>query len=366
MSVPGGLIESIQVRTVSVPIARPVITATFRSDTVESVLVTVRTRDGVQGMGWSFCFGKKRIAAIAALTGDLAAAAIGESALLPEALWWKLYSATTFIGHAGSALIAMAAIDTACWDALARTAGLPLFRILGGFKNRAEVYAGEALWLHASREQLAEEAAELKERGFRAVKFRVGKKDWRDDVERCCIVREALGPEIEIMVDVNQGWDAPAAIQAGKAMEPLRPYWLEEPVPHEDIEGCARVSQALDCPVCAGETNFGTQGLLPFLRRRAADYLMVDLMRIGGVTGWRQSAALCHAYNVPITPHMFMEVSAHLQAATPGAIWQTYQPWWQPLFQEGFDFQDGALVLSEKPGLGLAWNEDYIRSVLLD
>jgi L-alanine-DL-glutamate epimerase-like enolase superfamily enzyme len=259
----------------------------------------------------------------------------------------------------------MSAIDTALWDIAGKAAGKPLYQLLGGYRSEIEAYASQGLWLHNTPDELAEEARTFVEQGFRGVKMRLGKPNPLEDLERVRIVREAVGPDVVLMVDVNQVWDAKTAIRMGRELEEFNLFWIEEPVPAHDLSASAEVRAALATPICTGETNYTHLEFRRLLETKAADILMPDLMRMGGITGWVKVAHLCQAHNVPVTPHLFMEVSAHLAGACPNAIWQEYQPWWMDCFKEPIRFADGKLLLSDRPGLGLEWDWERINHHLL-
>ncbi len=359
LSDPGRPVRITEVRTrlVSIPLARPVVTATFPIPAIDTVLVDVHTDAGVTGLGWLFAFRPKRVRGIQWLVDDLAELLLGEDALAIERCWQKMWRSITFIGHSGAAVLAMAPLDTALWDIAGKVAGLPLYRLLGGTRNAVEAYASEGLWLHLTADELQREAASLTARGFRAMKMRVGGPKPEEDVARVRAVREAIGRETKLMMDANQAWDAPTAIRMGRRLEAFDLTWIEEPLPYEDLEGCAAVAAALDTPICTGETNYTSEDFRRMCELRTADILMPDLMRMGGITEWLKAARLCQAFRRPVTPHLFMEASAHLVAACPNAIWQEHMPWWEPILQEPVDFRDGLIHLRDRPGLGLEWDE---------
>ncbi len=353
-------ITEVRARVVSIPLARPLMVATFTLPAIGSVLVDVRTDAGASGIGWMFAFGPKRLRAIQLLVEDLGGLLIGEDALAIERCWQTMWKSITFIGHSGVAVLAMAPLDTALWDIAGKVAGLPLYRLLGGARDRVEAYASEGLWLNLSVDELQREAEGFLRRGFRAMKLRVGKPDAEEDLVRVRAVREAIGPGAKLMVDANQGWDAPTAIRRGRRLEEFDLTWIEEPLPYEDIEGCAAVAAALDTPICTGETNYTSEDFRRMCQAGTADILMPDLMRMGGVTEWLKAARVCQAFRRPVTPHLFMEASAHLVAACPNAIWQEHMPWWEAILKEPVDFRDGMIHLRDRPGLGLEWDEKAV------
>ncbi len=203
------------------------------------------------------------------------------------------------------------------------------------------------------------EARAFLARGHRAVKMRLGRAP-REDLERVRIVREAIGPDVKLLVDVNQGWDEATAIRVGRELEAFDLYWLEEPLPYEDLEGSARVAAALAVPIASGETEYASLGMRRYLEARAADILMPDLARMGGVSGFLNAATLCQAFHTPLSSHLFMEVSCHLLAAAPTGLILEHMDWWQELFEEPLQLVEGAVVLPERPGIGLRLNRKAI------
>ena len=345
-------IADVVVHRLSVPLPRPVRTARHDHAHADTVVVEMRGDGGLVGSGYCFAFGARRAAALAALVEDVADLYRGRSAA-PQARFAEAWRAMHFIGHTGLAVMALSAVDTACWDLAARGAGQPLFRYLGGDRTRVPTYASAGLWIDYSVDELLREAEAFRAQGHRAMKLRVGRADPEEDVERVRILRDALGGDAALLADVNQGWDEPTAIRIGRRLEAHDLYWLEEPLPYEDLEGCARVAAALDMRIATGETDYGSLAIKRHLEVRAADVLMPDLQRMGGPSEFMRAAALCQAWHQPVSSHLFTETSAHLLAAAPNALILEHMPWWQELFTEPLTVEDGCVVLDEKPGIGV-------------
>ena len=345
---------------VSLPLPRPLRVGAFEARAVDTCCVTLRTREGLKGRGWCFAFGPERARAMLAMARDLFANLLGRDPAEADANWEAMRKAASFVGRDGVSALAMSALDTACWDLAARAAGEPLWRFLGGERREIPCYASEGLWLNLTTAELEEEAASLKARGFRAMKLRVGGRV-EEDVERIRAVRAAIGPEVALMVDANQAWDVETAKRACRAFEPFGLRWVEEPVDHEDVQGCAEVAAASAIPICTGETNYNPRGMRQLLEAGAADVLMPDLERCSGVTGWRRAAAMAKEFGKPVTPHLFHEVSAHLLSAEPHGVWCEYMPWWEAVIEEPMELRDGNLILSDRPGLGVEWKEEALR-----
>jgi L-alanine-DL-glutamate epimerase-like enolase superfamily enzyme len=334
-------------------------TATFPITSLDTVLVRVRTTGGHEGVAWSFVFGADAASSVAAMVRHLAELAIGRDAGSTEAvrhLWQRISRAAGFFGRAGITALAMSAIDTACWDIAGQAAGLPVWRLLGGESGTVETYASQGLWLDRTRDELAEEARGLVEQGFHAVKMRAGLPDPDEDVARVAAVREAIGPGVKLMVDANQAWNLKDTLTMARRLEEYDLFWLEEPMDYESLTDYAAARPRIPMPLCTGESNWLPGEIDTLARHRAADYLMPDLMRMGGITGWLDAAHAATDARLPVTPHLFMEHCAHLAAALPNVVWQEYQPWWQNLMQTPLTVKDGRIVLPDEPGFGIHLN----------
>jgi L-alanine-DL-glutamate epimerase-like enolase superfamily enzyme len=213
-------------------------------------------------------------------------------------------------------------------------------------------YASSGLWLDRSVDELVAEAQAFVAAGHRAMKMRLG-RGHDEDLARARALRAALPPGVRLLADVNQGWDEASAVRTGRALEEIRLHWLEEPLPYEDLAGAARVAAALDTPIASGETEYGWLGMKRYLDARAADVLMPDLQRMGGITGYLRAVALCEAYQTPVSSHLFVEASGPVLATASHAELLEHMDWWMPLFEDRLSVVDGAVVLPDRPGIGL-------------
>jgi L-alanine-DL-glutamate epimerase-like enolase superfamily enzyme len=271
-------------------------------------------------------------------------------------------------GRRGLAVFAISAIDCAAWDVAAKALGVPLWRLLGGAGEPVPTYASEGLWLTNDLGRLADEAAELAALGFEAVKMRLGRKREADDIRAAEVVREAIGPDVRLMADANQGWDVKYALRMGRKLEAAGANltWLEEPIPHDDVVGQARLANELETPLTTGENAYAHFGFRELLEAGAVDVVMPDLERIGGVTGWLRTAALADAWYKPLASHLLPELSCHLLAASPTAYYLEHMPWAQPLLAEKLELVDGRVRLPDRPGFGLVWDSDAIERWLVE
>lgn len=353
-------ITRVRPHLLSLPLPRPVRTSIHDIRTADTVLVEMETDAGAVGTGYCFAFGPHRARALHALVEDLLPLWQGQDPTAPGALFDGAWRSINFLGHTGAAVMALSALDTACWDLAAQQAELPLYKFLGGGRDRIPTYASSGLWLDYSVEELLAEARRFLAQGHRAMKMRLG-RPWKEDLERVRAVREAIGPETKLLADVNQGWDEATAIRVGRELEPFDLYWLEEPLPYEDLEGCARVAAALTTPIATGETDYGSLAMKRHLELRAADVLMPDLQRMGGVTGFSKAATLCEAFHTPVSSHLFMEASCHLLAAAPNGLILEHMDWWRELFEESLSLVEGQVLLPGKPGIGLTLNREALE-----
>lgn len=355
-------ITGVEARLLSIPLEKPLLTAAFPIPAIDTALVEVHTDSGATGVAWSFAFGRGKVASMLRLIQDLSSTIVGEDALMIEKHWQQLVKSCGFIGPRGLAAAAISTLDTACWDIAGITAGLPIYKMLGGHSDRVETYASQGLWLDRSRDELAAEAADLIGSGFTAVKMRAGLTDEDEDIARVRAVREAIGPSSGLMIDVNQAWDAKRTIRMAKRLEEFDLLWLEEPMPFDRTDDYAEVRSAIAMPLCTGESNYYKDEIVGLVTHRATDLVMPDLMRMGGVTEWMKAVKASEALGATVTPHLFMEHSAHLAAASSNVVWQEYQPWWQPIMKHPIEIEDGAIRLSDRPGFGIELDQNAVSA----
>jgi mandelate racemase len=323
------------------------------------LLIDVETEEGVTGHAYLFCYVPAAAAAIGGLLGEVERTARGER-IAPAELWAKLARRFTLIGVQGIVRMAMAGFDVACWDALAKAAGKPLVSLLGGAPRAIRAYNSNGLGLMPP-EKLADEAEVLLEGGFRAVKLRLGHASPEADLAAVRAVRKRLPAGVALPVDYNQALSVEEAIRRGRALDGEGVYWIEEPIRHDDYRGCARVARELSTPVQIGENFSLPHSMEEALAAGASDYVMPDLERIGGVTGWLRAAALAAGAGIEMSSHLFPEVSAHLLAVTPTCHWLEYVDWAGAILAEPFAVADGQITIPDRPGNGLAWNADAVK-----
>ena len=346
-------ITAVAVETYRIPIA-------WRADPVVAAVARVRTDEGLEGLGPAIPFSALHVRSLAVAIEELGELLVGEDPRQPERIHRKLMPGGA--GYGGTDNIAVAALDIAVWDLAAQGAGLPLYRALGGYRNRVPVYASLRLGRDLSLAALTETAAALVAQGFTAVKMNIGGDAGIEaDVVRVRAVREAIGEEVSLLADVNFRWTPGQAIRAGRALEELSLYWLEDPVPTHNLDGLAEVRGALDVPIAAGEALFGLAALRPLFEARAVDFPMPDLLRVGGITPFLKAAHLAEGFGLPLASHLSPEISAQVVAAVPNGHIVEYNGWAWELFSGCPTLEDGELVLSERPGHGLTLDPEVAR-----
>ncbi|HZU88421.1 MAG TPA: mandelate racemase/muconate lactonizing enzyme family protein [Stellaceae bacterium] len=335
------------------------------SGTRPIVALEVETDDGATGLGVTY-FGGALSRTLKHAVDELGALAKGEDPLRVEAVAAKLRAAAGSAGPGGIFHLALSAIDTALWDIRGKVLNQPLWKLLGGARERVPTYASGALMRGLTLDRVVAAAATLKEKGWREMKTQLalpGETSPGIEVERVRRVREAIGPEVKLMCDINQRWRPEQAIDIGRRVEEagVGLFWLEDVTAHDDYSGLARVTAALDTPVAGGEYVWGIVPFRHMMERHSVDIVMIDLVRVGGITQWLKVAGMAEAFNLPVVSHLIPEVHVHLIGAVPNGLTVEYMPWLMPLFEEVPQMQNGELVMPQRPGLGLAFDRDAIR-----
>jgi mandelate racemase len=338
--------------------ARPLGTSATTVRKAPLLLIDLETEEGISGRSYLFCYVAAAAPAIMRLLDEMIAAVKGDP-VAPVDMAVKLARRYTLIGVQGIVRMAMAGLDVACWDALAVAADMPLASFLGSRPKPIPAYNSNGLGLMPP-EKAAEDAVELLAGGFRAVKLRLGHTSQAADLAAVRAVRGRLPDDVALMVDFNQALSRAEAMGRGHALEGEGVYWIEEPIRHDDYAGAAALARSLVTPLQIGENLSGVSAMATALAAEACDYIMPDLERIGGVTGWQRAAGLAAAAGVPMSSHLFPEVSAHLLAATPTCHWLEYVDWATPILAAPLEIVDGYAIPSDVPGNGLAWNEEAV------
>ncbi len=333
-----------------------------------TVVARIYTDVGIDGVGHTLTLNGEFLGSLTRMVRELGALLVGQDPHRPEHLQSLMLYPANWIGPGGMLHIAAAALDIAVWDIVGKSSGQPLWRLLGGYSDRARIYDSGSL-LANDLDALQKAASASVSQGYRALKMRPGPDRHgrvSEVVRRVSAVREAIGFDIDLMYDVNQTWSVPRAIRAARALEEQELFWIEDPTAMHDIAGQAAIADAVDTPICSGEYHYDPPSLLRLLQARAVDYLMVDLLRMGGITHFRKVAALANAFGVPLASHLVPEIFAHCIAAIPNGLMVEGMPWTEPLFQDLPQLQDGQIVLSERAGHGLSLDESFVRAHRVD
>jgi len=357
-------IESIAVATARIPLDNVTSFATRTVSGRDYGLVKVRA-GGVEGIGFCYAGSSGGTLVAQAVEHLLAPILLGRDSLLVEGLWQRMFEETVLQGRAGIVMRAISILDCALWDVNAHAAKLPLYKYLGAAVERAvPAYASGGYYLDGKTpKKLGHEMAGYAKAGFRAVKMKVGRLSPKEEEARVKAAREAIGPEVELMLDANNAWrDLPTAMRYMERFELYDPYWIEEPFFPDDIDNHARLAKLTRVMVATGEIGTGRWHFKEILDKGAAQILQTDALVCGGISEWRRIAATAASYGVTVCPHWFHDLHAHLVAATPNARYVEFFPDDQVLnFRRLADKQlrveHGTLVLPSSPGLGFAFDE---------
>ena len=368
-------ITRLQVYILRAPDAgRPHWVSHFIVPKANEILVRLQTDAGIEGIGIATSYTPIE-AAIHAFRSGIGELIVGADPLAPERLYQKLFALTWQRlahekGWAREALIRIsAAVDIACWDIIGKAAGLPLYRLFGGYRSEVPCYVTCAYYRDGKTlSELRDEIQMLKAQGHRGFKAKAGGAPLAEDMERLALVREEIGEDRDLMVDVNRGWDLATAIEGAKLLEPLRPRWLEEPVRWaDDRRELKLLARQTRIPLSAGESELTSYGCRALLEEQAIQILQFDCTMMGGFTEGRKLSALCELNNVQVAPHHDCFIHAHIVAASPaGCIVESFtdperDPLQAELFEDPPQISGGMLALKEQPGLGLTLSEAALK-----
>ena len=354
-------LHSLNLRVVSAPLRRPIVSNPVVGRFTEwpFILIDLRTNEGVVGRAYlePYVLGSVRYIVPAI---EAAAERLGNAPLAPLDAYRGSVHALNLHGREGVSIIAAAALDMAIWDAFAKAANQPLAVCLGGSVGPVRAYNTNGLWL-LPPDELAAEARSLVDEGFGAIKMRFGRPTLAADLEAARIVRDAVGPGVRLMSDFNQALDRGEALLRLHALDDQGLQWFEEPIQFDDLEGSAQLARELRTPIQIGENLYGPRGFWRAVQAQAADLYMPDLMRIGGVTGWMRCAAIAGAAGLPLSSHLYPEVSAHLLRVTETADWLEWRDWAHPFLAAPFEVRDGTVIVPDRPGNCIEWDEVAVK-----
>ena len=329
------------------------------------VILRLRTDNGIEGFGITFYAGKMT-GSLRVAVEELGALTIGEDPLRIEHIVKKLrLAAGDACGPGGIFALALSAIDVALWDIKGKFLNQPLWKLLGGYRDKVPTYASGSLRRGLTDNQAQRAAQILVQKGFKEMKTQMalpGDPTPAEEIRRIRVVREAIGPDIKLMCDINQRWRPEQAIDIGSRIEDVGLFWLEDVTTADDYQGLARVTAALKTPIAGGEYLYGIAPFRQMIEARSVDIIMVDIVRAGGVSQWMKIAGMAEAFNLPIVSHVMPEILVHLVAAAPNGLTVEYMPWMLALYEETPAIENGMLILPDKPGLGLKFDEDAVKA----
>ena len=355
-------IESVEMSLVYLPLANPISDAkvlTGRQKPMTEIAILfaeITTKEGLKGLGFSY---SKRAGGAGqfAHAKEIAPVLLDENPSDIAKLWDKLCWAGASVGRSGMATQAIGAFDVALWDLKAKRANLSLARLLGAQRDSVKTYNTSGGFLHTPLEQLLVNTDISREKGIGGIKLKVGQPDCALDIHRVKTVRAHLGDDFPLMVDANQQWDRATAQRMCRQLEEFNLVWIEEPLDCYDAEGHAALAQKFDTPIATGEMLTSVSEHMEFIKHKAADYLMPDAPRVGGITPYLNVATLAHHHGLMLAPHFAMELHVHLAATYPTEPWVEHFEWLEPLFNERLETQNGRMIVPTRPGLGVSLSE---------
>ncbi|KJC59308.1 mandelate racemase [Bradyrhizobium sp. LTSPM299] len=353
-------IRDVRARSVVVPLKRPVKTAFALIDSGPLVLIDVETDQGVTGRAYIFAYSRLTLKPLVHLIEEIGRDLVGKP-VAPFDLMKAMDAKFRLLGWQGLVGMAVSGLDMAYWDVLGQLAGRPLAELLGGSQKPIKAYDSYGVVDPTADERALRRSLD---QGFKGIKIKGGDGDAANDERVVKGVRALLGPEIALMIDFNQSLDPAEATRRIARLEPYDLHWIEEPVPQENLSGHAEVRDLSPTPIQAGENWWFPRGFAEAIAAGASDFIMPDVMKVGGVTGWMQVAGQADAASIPMSSHLFAEVSAHLLAVTPTAHWLEFLDFAGVILAKPAEIVDGA-VTARGPGLGIEWNEPAIAKALV-
>lgn len=341
---------------------RPIGNATAQISTMSYLAIRLETDEGLVGENLIFTIRPEQLKLLDAMVHVLRDAVVGREPPDSAGFWADAWRRINFIGYAGVSIMGISAIDGALWDLRGKAAGLSVAQLAGRARSRIPAYASGGLWLTQTIDEIVRQAADFAAEGFGGVKLRLAGSA-AIDLPRIRAVREAIGPDIALMVDVNQGLDAKAAIRLGRQMEEFDIAWFEEPVPAHELAQSGLVARALDMPVASGENEYTIHGFRRMAETGAADIWMPDLQRVGGPSEFLRVGALAAAHGLPVSSHLFPEMSLQLMAALPNASLLEHVDWFAPFYTEPLELVGGEALVPDRPGWGYSLALDRLEAL---
>ncbi len=360
MSKTAPAIRSVTARAVVVPLKRPVETALGAFTTGPLVLIDVETDQGVTGRAYIFAYTNLTLKPLVYMVEEIGRELVGKP-IAPSDLMAAMDAKFRLLGWQGLIGMAVSGLDMAYWDALGQCANKPVAELLGGTAKPIKAYDSYGV-VDPVRDE--KDLRRSLDQGFAGIKIKGGDGDAANDERVVAGVRTLLGPDIALMIDFNQSLDPAEATRRIERLAPYDLYWIEEPVPQENLLGHAKVRATSPTPIQAGENWWFPRGFAEAIAAGASDFIMPDLMKCGGITGWMRIAGQSEAASIPQSSHLFAEASAHVLAVTPTAHWLEFLDFAGSILANPVEIVDGALT-ARGPGLGLEWDEAAVKKYLV-
>jgi L-alanine-DL-glutamate epimerase and related enzymes of enolase superfamily len=354
-------IKSYAIYSAKSKLAKPISDATHTLTEISFLVVRIQTEAGITGESYLLSF-QYSPNAIAGALKDAGEMLIGAQVHETVQVFEKVNHANEYFGHEGINRWAQAAYNIAMWDAWCKILQQPIWKVLGTSGTRVPVY-GSGGWISYSIQELIDEVTGYKGRGFKAVKIKVGKPDWREDLERLRLVREAVGNEIGIMMDANQGMDTSSALQLARAARELNIHWFEEPIHHKDYQGYQLLRNQAGISLAMGEREYSTVPLRELVTRNALDIWQPDIVRLGGVEAWRNGAAVAAAFHIPVLPHYYKDYDVPLLCTIPNGAGAESFDWIDPLIDHPLQIENGFATPHNRPGWGFSFKDTVLTEI---
>lgn len=354
-------IRDLKIYKASTPLKKPISDATHTLTEISFLVIRIQLENGIIGESYLLSFQYSPNAIIGALK-DLIPVVKGYKAYETGLLSQKLDGLFEYFGNQGLLRWAQAAINIAMWDAWGKAQNQPVYKLLGATKEKVNIY-GSGGWISYSIDELIGEVIDYAARGFKAVKIKVGSPKVSTDLERLRKVREAVGNDIDIMMDANQGMDLPSAIKLANGAKDLNINWFEEPVNHQDFQAYQVLKNQTGISLAMGEREFDTLPLRELVTRNALDIWQPDIVRIGGVEAWRESAALAHSFHLPVLPHYYKDYDVPLLCTIPNGVGAESFDWVDPLINNPMVIENGFAKPHDLPGWGFTFLDDHLTEI---
>ncbi|HEX6870461.1 MAG TPA: mandelate racemase/muconate lactonizing enzyme family protein [Micromonosporaceae bacterium] len=345
-------VRSVDARPVRIPFRKPIVTPNYLIDGIDTIMVRVMDADGATGFALLWCVRPDQVPVLIEAVRYLSPCVKGHPPASAGTIHARLRNDANFLGLKGAGVFALSALDMAVHDLRCRRLGVSLGKLSGQVRDRVPVY-WSGLMLTETDADLVREAGELVDRGFRACKIRVGRNSIDEDARRIALIRDHTPPDTVLMLDAVQYYTPQEAVRACRRFAEFSPHWLEEPVVHNDAAGLRYVVDRSEIPIASGENEYLPEGFHA-LMETGLDYLLVDLERVGGITGWHTTASLASVSTTVMTPHVYPHVCVQLGSAMPQReVWVEYMSWWDELMSYELRVESGQMVVPDVVGSGV-------------